>query len=167
MNATDFIKSTIATSRGMTTQLIMDLKNEPVAQPTAKGGNHALWILGHLAYSESSLLHCMIMGKETCPLDHLKALFDYKTEPSADASIYPSFDSLMADYEQAHKDTMSYLDSITDADLDEAAPGCPEEYKVFFGTKGLCFTFIAIHPSLHCGQLADTRRALGRAPLMA
>jgi len=167
MNAIDFIKTTIATSRGMTTQLIMDLKDEPVAQPTTKGGNHALWILGHLAYSESSLLHCMIMGKEKCPLNHLKDLFDYNNEPKADASIYPSFDSLLADYESARKDTLEYLDSITDADLDDAAPGCPDEWKEFFGTKGLCFTFIAIHPSLHSGQLADTRRALGRAPLMA
>ncbi len=167
MNTIEFIKTSIATSRGMTLNLINDLKNEPLAQPTVNGGNHALWILGHITYSESSLLHCMIQGKESCPLNHLKEHFDFKCTPSTDASIYPSFDSLIADYETAHNETMAYLDTLTNDDLNKPALGCPDEYKDFFGTVAQCFMIMSLHPSMHYGQLADTRRALGREPMMA
>ena len=166
MNTIDFIKTSIATARGMTINLINDLKDEPLAQPTVKGGNHALWILGHIAYSESSLIHCMIKGNETCTLEHLKEHFDFKCVPSTDATIYPSFDSLLADYETAHNETMAYLDSISEGDLDGPALGCPDEWKEFFGSVAQCLTVMSIHPCMHYGQLADTRRALGRAPMM-
>ena len=147
--------------------LINDLKDEQLTQPTINGGNHALWILGHIAYSESSLTHCMIQGNETCPLEHLKELFDFKCTPSTDASIYPSFDSILADYENAHAQTLAYLDTLSESDLDKPALGCPDEYKEFFGTVAQCFMVMALHPSMHYGQLADTRRALGRSPMMA
>jgi len=167
MNTIDFIKSSIITSREMTMGLIMDLKDEPLAQPTVNGGNHALWILGHIACSESSLLHGMIQGKETCPLEHLKENFAFKTQPTTDASVYPSFDSLLKDYEAARAETLAYLDTLSDADLDQPAPGCPEEWKDFFGTVGQCFSMISMHPTMHYGQLADTRKALGRELMMA
>ncbi len=167
MNTIDFIKSSIATSRNMTLGLIMDLKDEPLAQPTVNGGNHALWLLGHIAHSESSLLNGMIQGKETCTLEHLKENFAFQTQPSTDASIYPTFDSLLEDYESAHAETLAYLDTLSEADLDQPAPGCPEEWKDFFGTIGQCFTMISIHPTMHYGQLADVRKALGRELLMA
>ncbi len=167
MNTIDYIRSSIMVSRSMTMNLINDLKDQPLAQPTTNGGNHALWILGHIAHTESSLINCLIQGQETCTLQRLKALFDFTAPPTTDADSYPSFDSLLADYEAAHKETMAYLDSITDEDLDAPAPGCPAEWKELFGTIALCLTFVAIHPTMHYGQLADTRRALGRPPLMA
>jgi len=167
MNTINFIKSSIAVSRSMTLGLIMDLKDKPLAQPTVNGGNHALWILGHLAHSESSLLNGMIQGKETCTLEHLKEQFAFQTQPSLDASTYPSIDSLLSDFETARTETLAFLETLTDADLDLPAPGCPEEWKEYFGTIGQCFTMISIHPTMHYGQLADIRKALGRELMMA
>ncbi len=167
MTTIDFIKSSLITSRQWTLSLIQDLKDEPLAQPTAKGGNHALWILGHLAYSDSSILHEMIQGKDTCPLHALKDQFDFKSEPTTNASDYPSFDELMAHFESAQTELLAYLDTITDADLDKPALGCPDEWKDFFGTIGQSLSVSIMHPTMHYGQLADTRRALGRERLMA
>ena len=98
MNTIDFIKANLANSSNMTLALINDLKDKPLAQPTINGGNHALWILGHIAHTESTILHNFILGNETCPLDILKEQFEFKTEPSADAD-YPTIDELMAHYE--------------------------------------------------------------------
>ncbi|MBL4697985.1 MAG: DinB family protein [Phycisphaerales bacterium] len=165
MNTIDFIKASLANSSNMTLALINDLKDEPLAQPTSKGGNHALWILGHIAHTESSILHNFILGKETCPLDTLKEQFEYKTEPSTDAD-YPTFDELMAHYESAHAELLAYIETISEEDLDKPIE-CPEEWKPFFGTIGLCLGMCAMHPAFHYGQLADIRRSLGRKPLMA
>ncbi len=167
MHATDFIKSSLITSRQWTRSLIEDLKDEPLAQPTVKGGNHALWILGHLAYSDSSILHEIIQGQKTCPLHALKDQFDFKSEPTTNASDYPPFDELMGYFESAQAELLVYLDSITNADLDNPAIGCPDEWKDFFGTIGQCLAVSIMHPTMHYGQLADTRRALGRERLMA
>lgn len=165
MNTSDFIRMSMTASKEMSLMLINDLKDQPLAQPTAKGGNHAMWILGHLAYIESVMIHQLIQGKDTCTLAHHKEIFDADGEPSTDPSIYPSFDQLFEDYTAARDETKAYLDSITQDDLHKPALGCPEDWKPYFGTVAQCLDFIAHHPSLHFGQLADIRKSLGRKPI--
>ncbi|MGV6814368.1 MAG: DinB family protein [Phycisphaerales bacterium] len=167
MNTTTFIKSSLETSRGATLGLLMDLKDEPLAQPTVNGGNHALWILGHLVYSECSIMHTIVLGKESCPLDEWKDLFGHSSLPKTDASIYPSFDELLAKWEEVRAFTFETLATFSDDDLDQPAPGCPEEWKSWFGTIGMTFATQIMHPTMHYGQLADIRKALGRELLMA
>lgn len=167
MKTTDFIRSSLETSKGSVMGLLMDLKDEPLAQPTTKGGNHALWILGHLVVSESSIIHTIVLGNETSPHDKWQPLFGHGSEPQLDASIYPSFDELLAAWEEVRAFTLSTLDSFTESDLDKPAPGCPEEWKSWFGTIGMTFTTQIIHPTMHYGQLSDVRKSLGRPLLMA
>ncbi len=162
MHTIDYIRMSMTASKEMSLVLIHDLKDEPLAQPTINGGNHAIWILGHLAYIESVMIHQMIQGKDTCTLAHHKETFDAEGDPSTDPSIYPSFDQLFKDYDTARTETYAYLDSISEADLQRPALGCPEEWKPHFGTVAQCLDFIAHHPSLHFGQLADIRKSLGR-----
>ena len=162
MNTIDFIRMSMTASKEMSLALINDLKDEPLAQPTINGGNHAIWILGHLAYMESVMIHQMIKGKDTCTLAHHKEIFDAEGDPSTDPSLYPSFDQLFNDYDTARTETNAYLDSMSEADLQRPALGCPEEWKPHFGTVAQCLDFIAHHPSLHFGQLADIRKSLGR-----
>jgi len=166
MKAIDFITMSMTASREMSLLLINDLRDEPVAQPTIAGGNHAIWILGHLAYMESVMIHQMIGGKETCPLGSYKELFDADGDPSTNAASYPEIDELLSKYEDARTDTIAYIQSCTEESIDHPALGCPEEWKPFFGTIAQCLDFIAHHPSLHFGQLADIRRSLGRKPIL-
>ncbi len=166
MNTTAFIRSSLELSKGSMMGLIMDLKDEPLARPTANGGNHALWILGHLVYSECSIMRTIVLGEDSCQLCDWESLFGHDGDgPKDDASIYPSFDELLAKWEEVRAFTLATLDSMSDDDLDKPAPGCPEEWKSWFGTIGMCFTTQIIHPTMHYGQLADIRRSLGR-PIM-
>jgi len=162
----DFIKSSLELSRGAVLGLLDDLRDEPLAQPTVNGGNHALWILGHLTYSECSIMHGIVLGRDSCPLDKWQPLFGHGSEPKADTAIYPSFDELLEAWDEVRAFTLSTLDSLTDYDLDKPAPGCPEEWRSWFGTIGQTFATQAIHPTMHYGQLTDIRRALGRDLLM-
>ncbi len=167
MNTIDFIKSNLESSKGLTLGLIMDLKDEPLAQPTEKGGNHALWILGHLALSESAIIHTFILGNETCPLSKWEPLFGVGTEPLTDASAYPSFDELLAAWEETRAFTLQTLASFNEDDLDKPTTGCPEDWESLFGTIGLAFGTQIFHPTMHYGQLSDIRKSLGREILMA
>ena len=62
MKTTDFIKIALDNSRNWSMGLLMDMQDAPLTQPTVNGGNHPLWVLGHLTHSESELLDVFARG---------------------------------------------------------------------------------------------------------
>jgi len=167
MNTTAFIKSSLEASKSATLGLIVDLKDNPLAQPTANGGNHAHWILGHLVVSESGIIHNIVLGNDSSPHSKWEPLFGHTTQPLTDDSTYPPFDELLNAWEEVRAFTLATLDTLTDDDLDKKAPGCPEGWESFFGTIGQCYATQIFHPTMHYGQLADIRKSLSRELLMA
>jgi len=161
MKTTDFIKMALETSKGFTLGLIADMQDAPLTQPTVNGGNHPLWILGHLAYSEANIVNHVILGNEN-PLIQWKEMFSNGNEPVAEADHYPSMEELMKKFEQVRAQTLSVLDTLSDEDLDQPSKNCPPDREQFFGTVGKCFQMAIIHPTMHYGQVADARRAAGR-----
>ena len=166
MQSKDLIKMNLAMSHGMMVGLFEDLKDAPLAFPTPNGGNHAMWIAGHLAYSKGSILDKMMLG-EPNPCADWKEMFAAGTDPVSDAEKYPPYEDVLAKCEQSHEATMKLLDSMSEEDLDQKSAGCPPEYDAYFGTYRQCLQMAANHWLMHRGQLADVRRALGRAPLNA
>ncbi|MEL6895075.1 MAG: DinB family protein [Planctomycetota bacterium] len=163
MKAVDYIKLTFQISKPWIMGIAADAKDIAMQSPTPVGGNHPLWCIGHLAYSDANLLS-MATGQPNALADW-KDLFNAGTTPSQDASIYPSFDEVMAAYETSHTALLGYLDTITDEDLDK--PSHAEgEMKEWFGTIGACLAAMPTHLGFHGGQMADARRAAGRSPLM-
>jgi hypothetical protein len=165
MKAVDFVRASLEMSKGWIMGLIADMQSAPLTAPTPRGGNHPLWVIGHLTYSEGNLVSGMIEGKPN-PHSQWKALFDQGSEPMADASKYPSMEELIAKFEETRNHTLRLLETMTDADLDKPSHA-PEELKDFFGTVGKCLAAIPIHFAFHGGEVADARRAAGRKPLMA
>ena len=164
MNTIEYIKMTLENGTGWAMGLINDMKDAPTTQPTANGGNHPLWVLGHIVRSESDLLDGFILGQPN-RFPELECCAGGST-PSTNAADYPSWDELMAKFEQIRSATLAHLETLTEADLDKPSHA-PEEYGQFFGTVGACFAAMGTHMSFHSGQVADARRAAGRAPLMA
>lgn len=165
MKATEFAKLAMDNGHGWVMGLLADMKDSATTQPTAAGGNHPLWVLGHLVYSESQLLDVFVLGREN-RFPELAALFSGGTDPSSNAADYPSMDELFAKFETIRAASVAHLESLSDADLDAKSHG-PEEMGPFFGTVGACFAAIANHQMFHGGQVADARRAAGRPVLMA
>ena len=164
MKATDFIRMSLEMSQNWIFSLLNDMKDAPTTFPTPKGGNHPLWILGHLTYSEAQLTSQYIKG-EPNPLAEWEGLFGMGSQPMADAGRYPPFDKILAKFEATRANTLKILASMSDSDLDKPSKA-PEEIREFFGTIGACFAAVAIHLAYHGGQVADARRAAGRKPLM-
>lgn len=165
MNAVDYIKMALENGKGWTLGLINDMKDAPLTQPTSNGGNHPLWVLGHIVRAESDLLDGFILGKPN-RFPELESAFSMGSTPTADASQYPSMDELMGKFEQIRSASLAHLNSLSDADLDKRSHA-PDEFGPPFATVGACFAAMVGHMSFHGGQVADARRAAGRAPLMA
>lgn len=164
MNTIDYIKMSLEGSSGWAMGLIGDMKDSPMTQPTPNGGNHPLWVLGHIVRAESDLLDCFILGKPN-RFPELEA-FAMGNTPSTDASQYPSMDELMGTFETIRAATLAHLDTLSADDLD-GSTHAPEEFGPAFSTVGACFAAMSTHVAFHAGQVADARRAAGRGPLMA
>ncbi len=166
MKATDLIRFQIQTSKKITAGLLADMLDMPLAFPTSNGGNHPTWVAGHLAYSESNLIHHVMLGN-TNPLIEWKSLFGGGSEPTADADSYPALGDLLAKWDEVHAHTLQTLDSLSDADLEKPAANSPPGREDFIGTYGKVLSLVAMHPLMHRGQVSDSRRALGREKMMS
>ena len=164
MDTKDLLKMELEMSSSMTLKLLEDMNDAPLTAPTPNGGNHPLWIAGHLAYSIGSLINNMMLGEDN-PLAEWKELFDGGTQPVADAAHYPPYDELIAKCQEMHASCMATLESLSESDLDSKSKNCPEEYAPFFGTYRQCFLITAMHWMMHRGQVADARKAAGREVL--
>src|SRR5262249_8800263 len=138
--------------------LIEDMKELPFTYPTPKGGNHPLWVLGHLAWLEGNVIQQVMLGRPN-PVAHWKGLFGIGSEPLAEASCYPSFDEVQKAFQGIHAETLKLLDTLTDDDLDRPSQACPPEFKGFLGTYAQCFMVTIFNTMHHRGQVADARRA--------
>jgi hypothetical protein len=80
MKTVEFIRKGLERSKRATMALLDDMKDQPLTFPTPKGGNHPLWVLGHLAYSEGEIIQQTMLGRPN-PLARWKDLFRMGTEP--------------------------------------------------------------------------------------
>lgn len=167
MNAISIINAALKMSEEWTLGFAEDLKTAPLVSPTPNGGNHPLWVIGHLALSEAGL-QAMISGAAN-PCEAWRPLFDGGSQPTTDATAYPPFDEVLAAYKRHMNKTNQMLEQIGDAGLDQTPPHVPDTMAStgYFRTVGGVFQFIAMHRMMHIGQLADARRADGRKPLVA
>jgi hypothetical protein len=162
----DLIRINLDLSAAAGLQLIEDMKDAPLTAPTPNGGNHPLWVLGHLTYSEGSLINFIALGEEH-PLGEWKDLFGIGSTPVYDQSAYPSMDDVLAKFATIRAGTLQRLDALGEDELDATSKRCPEGYEDRFGTVRLCFAMTANHWFMHRGQVADARRAAGRELLRA
>jgi len=165
MNGIAVLKASLDQSWMWLMALLVDMKDAPTTFPTPQGGNHPLWVLGHLVHSEASMVAEFIQGKQD-PLAKWAPLFGGGSTPATDASKYPSMDVLLAEFEKVRAGTLRLLETSTDADLDKPSKA-PDHLKGLFGTVGQVLAMIGLHCTFHAGQVADARRAAGRKPVLA
>ena len=165
MSVFDYIKQSLEASKGWASGLIQDMADAPLTQPTPNGGNHPLWVLGHLVVAESILFDQFVGGRPN-RFPELESLFSIGSTPTTDGSQYPSMDELFAKWEQIRADVVAHLDSLSEEDL-KGSTHAPEDFGEMFGTVGGCYIAMTTHVSFHSGQVSDARRAAGRDPLMA
>ena len=159
MQSIDLIRDNLRKSRDRVLARVEDMCDHALVFPTPAGGSHTLWVLGHLAYIESLVMHAFLNG-EPNPFAHWEAIFD-GADVSGDAATFPPFDEALHECRQARERTIALADSLTEADLDRPAASIPRNFEDFFGTYRLCLQYLADHWYMHRAHLADCRRAAG------
>lgn len=163
MNVKTYIRNALAGSQRWAMSLLRDMQDQPLAQPTSNGGNHPLWVLGHLVYSESFLLDECLLGKPN-RYPQWQELFTPGSQPLLDQGQYPSMPELFGKWEEVRSAVLAHLDSLSDADFDRPS-AIGNKYGDTFSTVGGCYSALTSHPVYHAGQVADARRAAGKPPL--
>ena len=166
MQSKELLRAGLQLSDQLVLPMLEDLKGEPLAAPTANGGNHPWWIAGHLTFGEGNLFWNYMRG-EPNPVAEWKDFFDGGTQPCPEGKQYPPYEELLGKYRELREQTLTLLDSLREQDLDQPSKNVSEELRGFFGTYRQCFLVAILHGMMHRGQLADVRRSLGRGVLMA
>ena len=157
MNAIKFIELALENGKNRALKLISDMKDAPFTPPTDRGGNHPLWVLGHLVYSESMLIDGFICGGPNRYADW-ERLFGIGSVPSNEASQYPTLDELIMKFDEMRSATVAYLQTIVDDDLDKPSRA-PSKFGKSFATIGGVLSAATAHVNFHAGQVADSRRS--------
>lgn len=148
----------------LTMPLMEDLRTAPLVPP-APGGNHAHWVVGHLLFSEGRFQQIMRGGEN--PFEDMQSCFGGQSTPISDGSGYQPYDDLLIRLQSQHQTVIALLETLTEEELDQPSQGCPPGFEPFFGTWRHVLLMRSMHWMIHRGQLADCRRAAGRAPLLA
>ena len=163
MKAIDVIRNTLAVSEAATMRLIEDMRDAALTAPTPRGGNHPLWVLGHIAFIEGGVPR--ILFGEPHALEKWAVLFAPGAEPLMDAKAYPPFEEILRTYRDLRARNLQILEKLGDGGLElvpkSPLPGLEDRMK----TAADVFLLAALHQMNHRGQVADARRAAGRKPM--
>ena len=163
MKAIDLIRFALEACDKATLSLIEDMRDAATTFPTPRGGNHPLWVLGHITFVEGRLPQILLGEKN--PVEHWAPLFAAGTEPKATAREYPPFDEIVRTYRTLRERTMGLLAEFGEQGLDRPTKMPLRGLEQAMGTAGQTFLIIALHQMSHRGQVADARRAAGREPV--
>ncbi len=161
MKAIDAIRIALKFSDMAMTHL-GSMHDAPLLRPGEWGGNHAMWIAGHLAVCEGRLQQVLHGGPN--PLHDWKPLFDWGSEPVDDPAAYPPFEEVMQALRDLRLQTHAYLNEIGDEGLD-APTKCQPPGFGGFETVGAAIQIIACHAIGHMGGMTVVRAASGKERL--
>jgi len=155
-------RSALEISRGMSEGMVADFKTpEQWTHQVVPTANHALWCIGHTAWVDNRFITRLAPELEV-ELPGYQERFAGGSMPTSDPAAYPPPEQVVERWRERRKTLLAVLDRQTDDDLNQPAPsGAP----TFLKDRGNLFEFVAIHESMHTGQLSIARRALGHSPL--
>jgi uncharacterized damage-inducible protein DinB len=143
-------------SRTLLSTLIEDIPHDKLTHQPIPGTNHAIWVLGHIAYCDDLFRKVLGGARSTFPEDW-KPLFKDGSEPTTDARGYPVMEELRRVAEQCRAELTQWFAGMSPEQL--AAP-LPKDWQPFARTMGELMSNIASHETFHAGQLSALRRSL-------
>ena len=165
MYTKDAIRFTLAASEEAVLASLKGIEDAPLTFPTANGGCHPLWIMGHLAIVEG-LVYETLSGREN-PAAAWGEMFSPGTVASPDASEYPALEVVKERYASLRAKNLALLDSMSEADLDKPTAHQPPGLEHLFDTYGKVLLTLGLHQMSHKAQLTDAARTAGRLGAVA
>lgn len=159
MDSIDLIRQNLERSESIVLSRIEDMQDHCMVPPTAQGGCHTLWILGHLAYIEGLVVRHIALG-EANPLADWAEVFD-GTEVSPLEKVFPPFSQVLEACRNVRRETLSTTRALSESDVGAPSARIPDGAEDLFPTVRSCLQYASDHWFMHRGQLADCRRAAG------
>lgn len=150
-------------SRGALLALAEDIPPDKWCHQPAPGLNHALWVLGHVAWADDFFLGALD-GQPTKLGERWSREFGMKSTPRPSLAEYPSVAEVKAGLAAARDRLRSWFQSMNAAKL---ATALPQDFLNFAPKFGALMFSIAWHEGLHTGQLTVCRKSMGLKPKFA
>ncbi len=150
-------------ARRVTLGLLEDIPEDKLFYQPCPGANHALWIIGHVAWDDNFFLTAL-GGKQTDFPPAWNGLFGMGSVLQPQAAAYPSLAEIRQQLDARRDELIEWFKSM---DGDQLVAPLPEDYHTFARDHAALMTSIAWHEGLHAGQLTVVRKALGLKPKFA
>lgn len=144
-------------SRWFLNKLLDGLTDEQRMLRACPGMNHAVWIVGHIAWTEDYFLS-RCAGRPSGLPEGWEALFQYGSEVSDDPGVYPAHEELMRVLQDRRDALIGWLFTMDEVAMTRPLEGDLAELSKNFGQVS---PFLAFHEGFHAGQLSAARRAAG------
>jgi len=149
-------------SREWLTKVLNDIPADKLTAQPSPTDNHALWTMGHLAYSYQWFLSAL--GESYELPESFKNAFGTGSKPMANAWAYPPVEEVRHHYDRSFEQFAAAAERLSGA----AATAAPAvETGGFANDKLELIERCSWHDAWHAGQVSSLRRAFGMAPLMA
>lgn len=150
-------------TRSWTLALLADLEGDDWGFQPAPGLAHALWLCGHLASSQNTLIHIRCLGRPALD-ETFKGHFPLgRPVASTQEYAFPPIASVLDTMKSTHAKTCDAIRGMNDNLLAEPAFGAEGKPHPHYRDKRGAVSHCARHEAFHAGQLATIRRLLGKS----
>ncbi|MDA7977722.1 MAG: DinB family protein [Pirellulales bacterium] len=149
-------------SRDFLHGLLETLSEEQLTARAGGTGNHALWIMGHLAMADDAFVSAFRQEPSCLPEEHIK-LFGPGSTPQDDAGVYPGRDELLARLATARERLLAWVKTL---EGEAAWQPAPEKLSKIAPDAISAAFALSKHEFMHIGQLTSIRANLGLPPLI-
>lgn len=152
----------LAFARRLTEGLLDGITQEHALMRAGPDGNHAAWILGHLASADDFFL-ATLTGSPRSMSEELSAKYGMGSTVTDGADDYPPLTELL---EQANRQRTTMTDWLATLDESSLLEPLPEDLTRFASNRAGLMSTLACHESFHGGQLSAIRRIIGLPRMM-
>ena len=146
-------------ARDTTNAMLDGLEGDQLTHRPCTGGQHALHILGHLAFSDAMTVGLDDDAAGTLP-DGFKDAFGMGAVIKDTAADYPPVDVIRAQFTQKREAVIAWLEGLDEQPLLAPLDG---PWAEFGRNRAHLPHTLAWHEGTHSGQLSQVRRSLGLA----
>ena len=148
-------------SRKFLLGLVDTLSDEQLTLRNGGVSNHALWVMGHIAYSGDVFVSAFKNEASIVP-ENFKQLFGQGSQPSQSKSDYPSRQELLDILNVEYERTIAWTKTL---EGDAALQASPEPVDAITPNAISAAFTLAEHEFFHAGQIAAVRASVGMEPL--
>ncbi len=148
-------------ARRMTLAFLDGTPDELWNRVPVPGGNNAIWIAGHVAWEDDSVLEGLVDDHESTLPPSWAERFAQGTRPSDNMADYPPIPEIRA---QLDAQRAAFIDYFK-ANVDRLAELLPEQWHGFAKDRSALMNAVACHEMVHVGQLTVVRKSLNLQPV--